>query len=401
MRKSALLVATFTLLVVTVSKAQIIIQPQSVSSTTISIDNLYAVMFTNGTTTPLSGYLEIKVSDATQGLVFVSKTPVFTILSGTMSLPQAIAGASSKQFGNNKIGNNFSQTGQLPYGSFTICYTFYTPGEAGVKAMNCRQQQVQPAMPPFLVSPYNREQIATTYPILVWHPPAPIDPSVVTYAIKLTKLNSGQSYAQALKQNIPLLERSGLSQPQLPYPSMAPALQTKQDYVWQIAAFTGAQSLGITEIWSFRIGEQSALKDGDEEQEVDEEFYPRIDNFHGEGHYMTSGIIRFAFDNRSQDTVLLYQVIIADTSLNESGVVIGSTEDSLLLDSTVVVTDPEQSDSSQLIPNVPIVPLMFGLNEVSMDLTDWTGWIEDQYYILQVTDSKRRNYTLKYQYRLP
>lgn len=401
MRKSALLFATLAMIVATKLQAQLIIQPQAATGTIISIDNLYAVMLINGTNSSISGSLEIKVSDANQGLVFISKSPVFKILPGTMLLPPSVVSVSSKNYGSNSIASSFSQTGQLPYGSYTICYSFYAPGEGAVKGMNCRQQQVQPKMPPFLVSPYNKEVINTTYPLLVWYPPTPIDPTLVTYAIKLTKLNRGQSYAQALRQNAPLLERSGISLPQLPYPPVAIPLQTKQDYVWQVAAFAGSQSLGITEIWSFRIGEQSALKEGEEEEQVEEEFFPRIDNFQCDGHYMTSGIIRFAFDNRSSDTALMYKVIIADTSLNESEVVTGSIEDSLSIDTMVVNTDPEIdiTDSTDVIPNTPSLSIMYGLNELTMDLSDWTGWTEDQYYILQVTDNKRRTYTLTYQYR--
>lgn len=402
MKKSALLLAALLVIAAKVSWSQIIIQPQTVSTTTISIDNLYAVMLINGTTTPITGYLEIKVTGSGSGLIILSKTPAFSVLPGMMLLPPTIASASSKNYGSSTTANSFQQTGQLPYGDFTICYSFYSVGQSDLKGINCRQQQVQPSMPPFLVSPYNKEQINTTYPILVWHPPAPIDPALVTYSIKLTKLKSGQSYGQALKQNVPLLERSGLLLPQLPYPSMAPPLETKQDYVWQVAAFSGAQSLGITEIWSFSIGEQSAFKEGEEEEEADDLYFPRIDNFKCDGHYMTSGIIRFAYDNRSADTALLYEVLIIDTSETtgemDSG---GAEQDSLLLDSSEVTGDPQygMGDSTQVIPGIPTVAISYGLNQITMDLTEWTGWMEDQYYQLQITDSKRRNYTLTFQYR--
>ena len=371
---------------ITVS-AQVIIQPQGLSAMTVTIDNLYNVLLINSTSSPVSGYLEIKVDDPSRKLIFLSKTPLFTLPPGTMLLPLVTVTASSKKFGTGAAATTFSQVGKLPYGSYQVCYTFLSSSEGAIKGVNCSEIITQNPLPPYLISPANKEVIATTYPNLVWHGPSPLDPTVVRYSIKLTRLKRGQSYGEALRQNPPYLNSSGLMQPRLPYPPTALPLHTGEEYVWQVEAYAGDYSLGITEMWSFRIGDESTNRFSAPED--DEGFYPRIENFQSDGYYITDGIIRFAYDNRSSDTSLVYKIVKAE---NTAGSGIIDSLSSITLDSSSV-------DSMFLVTETPAVPIIYGMNQLYIDLTTWTGWIDDQYYILEVADNNGRVYKLTYLYQ--
>lgn len=355
--------------------AQVIIQPQAGYKTFVTLDDLYAITLTNPTITPYQGTLNIKITAGNQQLVFSSQSQAFNLVPGTYILPPVFASTCTKIFGTSGAALSFSSTGVLPAGSFLICYYFTALGEPGISGIHCREQLVQPSMPPYLVNPVNKEIINTTFPLLVWHPPAPVNPIDVRYSIKLTELNKGQSYAQALSQNVPLLEASNIIHSQLPYPSTGGLLQTGHAYVWQVGAFQDNQSLGITEIWSFRINEQTVAN----KMTVDQSFYPRVEDFQGDGFYLTNGTIRFAFTNRSSDTTLLCKVTKIPDDSTDNGIV----------------------DSANIVPEVPALAINYGMNELSIDLSTWDGWIEDGFYLVQVSDADLRNYFLIYQYVLP
>lgn len=250
--------------------AQIIIQPQVNFQSVPSIDNLYLVVITNPTLNIYSGYLKIKITNGTQQTIFTSVSPLFNLSPGSLPLSSSFASSCSKIFGNSVGALFFSQSSFLPAGSFEICYQFIAEGDPGVIGVTCNQQLVESIMPPYLVDPANTEVINTISPRLVWHPPLPVNLATVTYSIKLTELKRGESYAEALSQNIPLLQSDHLPQAELLYPSTAAALELNHSYVWQVAAFDGNEFLGITEIWSFRIDQPSTQK----KFKVDENFFP-------------------------------------------------------------------------------------------------------------------------------
>jgi hypothetical protein len=357
------------------ANAQVIIQPQASFKSMFSIDDLYAVTLINPTLTTYNGVLSIKITSATSQVIFTSQSTPFNLVPGSFSLPPFFSATCSKIFGSSQAAMSFSQTGLLPSGSFEICYQFTAIGEPGVVGINCNQQVVQPFMPPYLVDPANKEIINTTYPRLVWHPPAPVDLATIRYSIKLNELKKGQSYAAALNQNVPLLQASNLLQAQLSYPSTAGVLETGHAYVWQVAAFDGNESLGITEIWSFRIDQTTVAN----KMTVDESFYPRVEDFQSDGFYLTNGTIRFAFTNRSSDTALICEVTKIPDDSTGNGVI----------------------DSVNIVPEMPALPINYGMNELSIDLSTWDGWIEDGFYRVEVTDADLRNYFLIYQYVLP
>ncbi len=131
-------------------------------------------------------------------------------------------------------------------------------------------------------------------------------------------------------------------------------------YAWQVAASCGGQSLGVTDMWSFTVKKNETQSD-------DDIIYPFAAKTANSKFYVSHGIFRFAYNNKNGEASLSYKLHC-------------------------------MGDNMKAIPNLPTLKLMAGVNKLALDLRDAAALKENQYYYLEITDSKGQVYTLTYYY---
>lgn len=149
------------------------------------------------------------------------------------------------------------RSGRLPEDNFRICVWLmaYGPPYNNLTPESCSRFAVRLIMPPTLIAPANELDLQTT-PGFQWTVVPLGTGEFARYEVTLIELVKGQSnYAQAIKSNIPLIQReTGISAYQI-LPS-DPQLEKGHRYAWQVRAFDPQERYtfaneGYSEIWIF------------------------------------------------------------------------------------------------------------------------------------------------------
>jgi len=221
------------------------------------------------------------------------------------------------------------------------------------------EKAIKSMLPPQLSYPANESVIDIQYPVLIWIPPRPIEGMLVTYNLRLVEILKGQSLAEALLQNPPLLDLSGLSNTFLNYPVDATPLRADAHYAWQVSASSGGQSLGVTDMWSFTVKKDNDKKDDNVE-------YPVATKVAKERFYLTDGVFHFVYNNTANETTLSYTIKSMTTAKQISG--------------------------------LPVIKLKPGMNKLKVDLQQSGMLKSGTYYNLQIRDSRQQLYKITYYY---
>src|SRR6185312_11982507 len=225
--------------------------------------------------------------------------------------------------------------------------------------INSNKTVINNTFHPQLAYPENESTIVVTNPVFIWLPPPNSGGTMITYAIRLVKVLSGQTPQEALFQNPPLLNLGGLTNTFLSYPVDAPPLENNGQYAWQVAASSAGKGLGEADINLFHFQqpnsinnesnknnnkrltmandpqkpENSELSDNapqkntknqtaniaqnpNKKQAANFDVYP-VASVVSDGHfYLTSGIIKFAYINKANDKKLTYSIRRLDKNEN-------------------------------------------------------------------------------------
>lgn len=224
------------------------------------------------------------------------------------------------------------------------------PSERALKSM----------LPPQLSYPSNEAIIDVQYPVLIWIPPRPTSGMMVTYTLRLVEILKGQTLSEALLQNPPLINMSGLSNTFLNYPLDATPLKVDGHYAWQVSASASGQSLGVTNMWSFSIKDNKVKKDNAIQ-------YPVASKVSKERFYVTHGIFHFVYNNSANEKILSY-------TIKNMGKSIGN------------------------ITGLPLIKLKPGMNKLQVDLQQSGKLKNGTYYYLEIRDKQQQVYKLMYYY---
>lgn len=109
-----------------------------------------------------------------------------------------------------------------------------------------------------LLDPEDDAKLYEYYPMLSWTANFPFL-SALTYKISIAEIRNGQNAVTAIKRNNPVYEEKGLMQMSLAYPIYAKPLEKEQYYAWTVSAYYKNLLLGGSEVWKFKIVEDSVL----------------------------------------------------------------------------------------------------------------------------------------------
>lgn len=256
---------------------------------------------------------------------------------------------------------NVQYGGRFPFGNYNVCLKVYISNVE--EATDCFLQEVNPLSPPVLVIPFDKAEIEhTLFPILSWLPPSPVLPDMnLNYHLKLVEIVNNQTPYDALKRNLPILEKKGISYTNMIYPADAFPLAYGKNYAWQIAAYNGTELLGETEVWSFKLVPPST-PEPDSHPTIYSRTKPSLDGSFIEA----SQTLYFTYDEDYKSSSLDFKI----TSLQGKD---------LKLDEAV-------------LKNV-------GENRYELSITGLKGLAANQYYILEIYSTKQEKQYLLFKYK--
>jgi hypothetical protein len=282
--------------------AQVSLQPVVPAVGMIQKTQLWNVLIANSSSVQYNCRLELVLKDRSSNLeVFTATTSLFAL------------GAGAKQFNINSLGpiqyNYLSpgfdakQTGLLPVGNYTACYSLTGTGEKAVNlADECIQFDIEPLSPPMLISPADSSILETAPAQFSWIPPAPQGMfSRLNYEIIITPVNEGQKASEAIEENVPFYSQGNLTANFLSYTAAYQSFEKDKWYAWQIVARDDKSYAAKAETWVFKVNNPTnkiAANNG---------AFISLDHVSGAGVYNLSGrklnIKYYSYDKSYESTV--------------------------------------------------------------------------------------------------
>jgi len=312
------------------------------------------------------------ISDAISGTpVLSASTKSININPGTTQ----INNASLQPIQYNVLGLGYnidaSPNGLLPFGDFEACYSFMVnQGDAVVKLVEeCTELVIEPFGPPQLTMPFDQSVIETKNPQLSWLPPLPANLYTnLKYDLELVEVLPNQSQEDAIQQNMPLFQQTSISGTTILYPLNAPALELNKQYAWRIIAKTNEVYIGRSETWIFSIKEfQNA-----DSLIINQIPYSELKREDQTSYAIFSNDLKFDYLNEYEDS-----------SWN------------------IAVYDLTTSERNIIALNMDSIPLKPGQNLISYNIKDVPGFVDKHLYLLEVINSRRESWRLRFEYRKP
>ena len=202
------------------------------------------------------GYVETELLDANLNLIATVRSLQLSLQAGQQLSYTSIPWNNQVSYGGGTTATNLRTRGQLYTGDFVVCHTFMETGGTEL-ARNCVEKRAELNVNFSLIYPADRSNLEQLRPSLVWEQVAQfaLNTSGITYELKLVELNNGQSAAEALERNVPLLQQRNLTTTSLWYPADARPLEFGRTYAWMVRVFQNQNEILISQPWRFSLSE--------------------------------------------------------------------------------------------------------------------------------------------------
>jgi hypothetical protein len=262
-----------------------------------------------------------------------------------------------------------SPQGFLPVGLFNICYTIIKLESDAAERLGeeCETIEIEPISPPQLVMPLDEEHVDITRPFFAWIPPSPYNTlNSLLYDWILVEVQTTQSPADAIQQNVPVLSRQNLSFTNFQYPLASPELDSSKLYAWRITAKNNLSPIANSEVWSFRVRKYVP----DTIPGTPGGFFARLGREEDAAFTICTGVLRFEYNNELNSPAVnlkLYDI----SSTNRKPVVLENVAQQVRI----------------------------GQNFVQVDLRETSGMINKHMYLLEVENARKEKSYLKFEYK--
>jgi len=352
------------------ARTQIIVTPMIQRTGVIQKQQLWDMVLTNPSRDVVRGHVEVVLADAVNGLpILIGVAKSIDVSPGITQINAA--GLEPIQY-RQVNGNYIIEPGPnafLPLGNFVVCVSFFRYEHDIVTqvAEECDFIEVEPLSPPQLVTPWNESQETQPYPTFNWLPPAPVSFfSNLKYELDVVELLSGQSPADAIQRNMPLLHQTNLVTTSLLYPVSAPALEYDKQYAWRITAISNEVVVSRTDVWTFTLKRETDIP----KMRTNNLPYSKLVKTDQPAYSLQVDFLKFEYFNEAGDST--WNIIMYD------------------LDSKNLDSIPLRWDS---------IPIQLGQNLVNIDLSENTDFKDKHFYLLELSNSRNEKWRLRFEFR--
>jgi hypothetical protein len=298
--------------------------------------------------------LTIDLMNKDGDVVIHGNSPQFTLKNGSNTNFTALKDQTSFTYGQNEEAQNLKKNGILLTGRYHICLKIIPSDNVIHYSEKCIDFRSKEFYVLRLVYPLNNGEVLSPQPLLKWN--ASSSSPATTYALKLTILNDGQTKNEALESNPSYVNEINLSNNVLQYPFSAPGLESKKNYVWQVAAIRNQEIVATTEPWIFHLVNLDTIA------LVKSDCYRLIHKTSNNEFYVNDDILRFGYENIANDKILDYQII----NLENNKIYRGKAQ----------------------------IQLTYGLNKIDIKLKNENRIKKNTRHLLRIHDSDNNTYSL-------
>ncbi|MBN8687298.1 MAG: hypothetical protein J0M10_09775 [Chitinophagales bacterium] len=321
---------------------------------------LSAVQVINTGREPFTGNLDIEVRDQMSNILVVKiYISSVQLLPGSNTIPAGKFSSAVVYYAPGKEGNFLRQTGMMPEGELEYCFKYTVTSKNNLNEVfdNCFMGTNMLSTPLELILPDNGDELCQKRPQFTWHPSLPLIPGT-DYTLKLVKKQAGQTQAEALLINLPIILQTHIKGQVFPFPAAVADLQEGSTYVWQVTA-DNKGSRNSSEVWEFTVQCEKPTSNEKSFRELKET---------DDGGYLTTGpVLRFALYNSFTAGKLKYEI-------------------------------SNLSNPDKLIKYLPEAQLQNGNNNITIDLKKVPGMEDDNEYLLKVFMPDGRKLSVRFKY---
>jgi hypothetical protein len=247
----------FALHIVMLTNGQLIVTPQIQQVGIYLKTQLWNIAISNTATVSKNIKISALITNS------VTNQPTLSVSMDPFNVAPGITQYAFTNFSNmqytvldNSQNVDANPNGFLPIGSFEVCYTLLdlSSGDLNATVQECLSIEVEPLSPPLLIFPENESESETTSHLFSWQPPIAFAMAgIFAYDLQIVEIESTQTPAEAILQNVPLFRQLNINSIQLQYPANAPQLQFNKEYAWQIKAKINGLFVAASEVWKFKL----------------------------------------------------------------------------------------------------------------------------------------------------
>jgi hypothetical protein len=358
------------LLICLQGNTQIIVTPQLQKTGVVQKQQMWDMLLTNTGTTSILGHIQVVLGDNVTGQPILSGTgKIFSIAPGNLIINSAMMDPVQYTQLNPNYVFEPGPNGMLPVGNFSVCISFFRHASEEITqiAEECDFIEVEPLSPPQLVLPWNASEELTQTPMFNWLPPSPVSFFAnLNYDLDLVEQLPGQSAADAIQQNMPLLHQVNIIPTSLLYPAGAPQLEYDKQYAWRITAKSSGVVVSRSEVWNFTPKKEKTVA----VVRTNNLPYIKLVRSDQPGYALQVDYLKFEYLNEANDSTWNIQVYDLSTPM---------------MDSISMRWDT--------------IPVKYGQNLVNIDLSDKQVFISRHTYLLKLSNHWGEEWRMKFEFR--
>ena len=355
-----LLTATLCLSLNTITAQSLTILPVEMDNQPFTIEQLIQVSVVNPTNNAVESTFDIRLEDKNHNLILSATSTPTVWKKGVTILPTSVRASMRFTYEKTTLSSILRETGRLPFGNYILCYRCLDAKDGSTLGLACREKNIAPMLPPELINPTNGETVETLQPLLLWRSPLPLQSQGISYSLRLVEQPLGKNDAlNALQTRPPLVNMTQLGSPFLPFPLTAKPLEDGKSYAWQVEAWAGKLSLGVTDAWTFQVKlpkPKSVIPKP--------ESYCWVKEVEDGSYCSPSDSLKFIYDNIENETVLNFSIV--------------------------------NKDNKKLETNLSQITLISGINAIALPLDAINGIEPKAFFRIDILSPKGRRYYLSF-----
>jgi hypothetical protein len=215
-----------------ITKAQVLVNLQLPQAGLQVKSQLWNMSLVNTGSEVLNIKLDMTLTDVATGqMVLSGSSRIFSLPAGAKQIQISDLVPIQYNVLNGTYNINTNPNGFLPVGIFNACFSILKRNSETLDKISedCETIEVEPASPPFLSMPDDGSAIDQSRPLFTWLPPSPAYLfNNLKYELKLVEVNNNQNPADAIQNNLALVQQSYISNNTYQYPS---SLKIPQNYM--------------------------------------------------------------------------------------------------------------------------------------------------------------------------
>jgi hypothetical protein len=245
----------------------------------------------------------IEITDRSNERIIWLESSPFYLLSGINNVSGDKIFVTKRILGTGKISESLKRTSMLDFGNYQYCISIQGVDNGEIFDKLCEEFTSEFTDELFLVSPFDKDTIYSTNPLLIWGngSNAIVNDASNRYRLTLVELEGRIDPIVSLQSGQPLFVLDYVPAFAISYPATANKLSEGKSYAWKIQRYYDSKLLSESEIWTFTISKF---------QPPFENKYALVTSSPGIGYYIVNGYnLYFRFDESYSSTGdLKYQI---------------------------------------------------------------------------------------------